>query len=148
MKILDIAIKLIILSFTSSIVGAETNIPYRDSPELPNQIGNFEHSILTPNRFQMNQSFSLSTSVIGNTNQTTGIYSNFTRYRLSEKMDINAGIHLIQSQNNLNLSSKPQMGIGYELDLEYRLNPNSILSFHIINYNHTPLINPYRFNAP
>ena len=140
-------IQSIILSLTLSIVSGQTNIPYRD---LPQQTGKFEQSILNPNRFKISQSFSLSTSMSGNMSQTTGIYSNFSSYKLSERMNFNAGLHLIQRQNNLAYSSGPQTGIGYELGMEYKLNPNAIFSLQVTNYSNSPIL--YRnfspFNVP
>ena len=140
-------IQSIILSLTLSIVSGQTNIPYRN---LPQQAGKFEQSILNPNRFKISQSFSLSTSMSGNMSQTTGIYSNFSSYKLSERMNFNAGLHLIQRQNNLAYSSGPQTGIGYELGMEYKLSPNSIFSLQVTNYSNSPIL--YRnfspFNVP
>ena len=140
-------IQSIILSLTLSIVGGQTNIPYRD---LPQQTGKFEQSILNPNRFKISQSFSLATSMSGNMSQTTGIYSNFSSYKLSERMNFNAGLHLIQRQNNLAYSSGPQTGIGYELRMEYKLSPNAIFSLQVTNYSNSPIL--YRnfspFNVP
>ena len=143
-------IQSIILSLTCTIVTGQSQIPYRNTTNLPEQSGKFERSILNPNRFQMNQSFSLSTSMGGNMSQTTGIYSNFTSYKLSERMNFSTGLHLIQNQNNLSYSSGPQMGIGYALGLEYQLSPNSIFSLQVINFNNSPIL--YRnfspFNVP
>ena len=139
---------LIFLAFT--IVSGQDQIPYRSIADLPQQVGKFEQSILNNNRFKMNQSFSLSTSMGDNMSQTTGIYSNFTSYKLSERMNLSTGLHLIQSQNNLSYFSGPQTGIGYELGLEYKLSPNSVLSFQVVNYSTPPII--YRnfspFNVP
>ena len=143
-------IQSIILSLALSIVGGQTNIPYRNTFDLPQLAGKLEQSILNPTRFHMNQSFSLSTSMMGNMSQTTGIYSNFTSYKLSERMNFKTGLHLIQNQNNLTYSSRPHTGIGYELGLEYQLSPHSIFSLQIINYSNSPIL--YRnfspFNVP
>jgi hypothetical protein len=139
---------LMILFFT--FVSGQEQSPYRSTSDLPQQVGKFEQSILNKNRFKMNQSFSLSTSMGGNMSQTTGIYSNFTSYQLSERMNVSTGLHLIQSQNNLAYFSGPQAGIGYELGLEYKISPNSVFSFQVINYSNSPII--YRnfspFNVP
>ena len=145
-----IMIQSIILSLACTIVSGQSQIPYRNTTNLPEQSGKFEQSILSPNRFQMNQSFSLSTSMGGNMSQTTGIYSNFTSYKLSERINFNTGLHLIQSQNNLSYSSGSQTGIGYELGLEYKFRPNSIFSLQVINYNNSPILyrNFSAFNVP
>ena len=139
-------IQSIILSLACTIVSGQSQIPYRNTTNLPEQSGKFEQSILNKNRFKMNQSFSLSTSMGSNMSQTTGIYSNFTSYKLSERMNVSTGLHLIQSQNNLSYFSGPQTGIGYELGLEYKLSPNSVLSLQVINYSNSPII--YRNFSP
>ena len=140
----------IILSLVFTIVNGQGQIPYRSTVDLPHQNGQFEQLILNPNRFKMNQSFSLSTSMGKNMNQTTGIYSNFTSYKLSERMNFSTSLHLMQSQNNISNSSEPQTGIGYELGLEYKLSPNSVFTFQVINYSNSPIL--YRnfspFNVP
>ena len=140
----------IILRLAFTIVSGQSQIPYPNTADLPYQAGKLEQAILNPNRFKMNQSFSLSTSMGGNMSQTTGIYSNFTSYKLSERMNVSTGLHLIQSQNNLADFSGSQTGIGYELGLEYQLSQNSVFSFQVINYSNSPII--YRnfspFNVP
>ena len=150
MKIYNIMIWSILMILSFTIVSGQDQIPYRSTTDLPQQIGMFEQSILNKNRFKMNQTFSLSTSMGGNISQTTGIYSNFTSYKLSERMNIRTGLHIMQSQNNMSYSSGPQTGIGYGLDLEYKLSPNSIFSLQVMNYRNSPLF--YRnfspFNVP
>ena len=146
----NILIQSIIFSVAFAIVSGQNQIPYRSPFDSPQQAGNFEQSILNPNHFQMNQSFSLSTSSSNNMNQTTGIYSNFSSYKLSERMNVNAGLHLIQGQNSMVYSSGSQMGISYDLGLEYKLSPNSLISLQVANYSNSPI--QYRnlspFNVP
>ena len=150
MKIPKLIIQAIILRLAFTIVSGQSQIPYPNTADLPYQAGKLEQSILNPNRFKMNQSFSLSTSMGGNMSQTTGIYSNFTSYKLSERINFSTGFHLIQSQNNLSYSSGKQRGIGYELGLEYKVGQNSIFTFQMINYSNSPIL--YRnfspFNVP
>ena len=150
MKLHNIIFKLIYLILVVSIIVGQRKIPYRNSIDIPNQTGRFEQSILNPNRFQMNQGFTLSTSMGGGLSQTTGIYSNFTSYKLSDRMKFNTGFHLIQNRNNLSYSSVIQTGIGYELDLEYQLSPNSVFSFHVTNVSNSPVLyrNLSPFNVP
>ena len=147
---LNIIIQSIILSLVFTIVSGQGQLPYRNTADLPPQAGQFEQSILNPNRFQINQSFSLSTSMDKNMSQTTGIYSNFTSYNLSERMNISTGLHLIQSQNNISYPSGTQTGIGYELGLEYKLRPNSVFTFQVINFSNAPILrrNFSPFNVP
>ena len=150
MKIHNIMIWSILMILTFTIVSGQNQIPYRSTADFPQQDGKFEQSILNNNRFKMNQRFSLSTSMNGNMSQTTGIYSNFTSYKLSDRMNVSTGLHLIQSQNNLTYFSGPQTGIGYELGFKYKLNQNSVFSFQVINYSNSPIIsqNFSPFNAP
>ena len=135
---------MLILAFT--FVSGQGKIPYRNITDLPRQTGKFEHSILNQNRFQMNQSFSLSTSMDGNMSQTTGIYSNVSSYKLSERINFSTGLHLIQNQNNLAYPSGSKTGIGYALGMEYQLSKNSIFSLQIINYSNSPIL--YRNLSP
>ena len=133
-----------------SIVGGQSiiiNQPYIDIPQSPDQ---FEHSILTPSKFQMNQGFTLMTSMKGRISHTTGMYSNFSSYKLSDRLQFNTGIHLIQNQNNLSYYTGPQAGIGYEVGFKYKLSPNSLISLQVANYSNSPI--QYRnlspFNVP
>ena len=87
----------------------------------------------------MKQGFTLMTSMSGGTNQTMGIYSNFSNFKLSEQLQFNTGFHLFQGKNNLSYSNAPQTGIGYGLGLEYKLSPNSIISIQMVNYNNAPI---------
>ena len=65
------------------------------------------------------------------------IYSNFSSYKFSEQFNIKAGFHLIQNQYNFaNPNSK--FNIGYELEFEYELSPNSIFSFQVSKINNNP----------
>ena len=74
MKIHNIMIWSILMILAFTIVSGQDQIPYRSTADLPQQVGKFEQSILNKNRFKMNQSFSLSTSMGGHMSQTTGIY--------------------------------------------------------------------------
>ena len=128
----------IIFILSLCFVDGQTNIPYRNTLESPQGTGKFEQSILNPIRFQMNHSFSMFTSMGKNMTTTTGIYSNYSSYKISEKMNVQMGLHLMQNQASLAFSSGSQMDISYDLGLEYKLNSNSSLSFQIINYRNTP----------
>ncbi len=133
-----------------SIVGGQSIIANQPYVNIPKEPGQFEHAILTPSKFQMNQGFTLMTSMSSGMSQTTGIYSNFSSYKLSDRLQFNTGLHLIQNQNNLSYSTVPQTGVGYEIGLEYKLNPNSLITFQVTNYSNSPI--RYRnlspFNVP
>ena len=129
------------LILTFALVDGQTIIANQSPNELPINTGQFEQSIMNPNKFNMNQGFTMMTSMSGGKSQTMGIYSNYSSFKLSERLQFKTGLHLIQSQNNLSYSNGPQTGIGYELGMEYKLSPNSILSFQLVNYSNSPIRN-------
>ena len=133
-----------------SAIGGQTIIANPNPVDIPRKPGQFEQTILNPNRFQMNQGFTLMTSMGSGLNQTTGIYSNFSSYKLSERLRLNTSFHLIQNQNNLSYSNEPQTGIGYEFGLEYQMGPNSVFNLQVVNLSNSPI--RYRnlspFNVP
>ena len=129
----------LILSF--ALVDGQSIVANQSPNELPINTGQFEQSIMNPNKFNMNQGFTMMTSMSGGKSQTMGIYSNYSSFKLSERLQFKTGLHLIQSQNNLSYSNGPQTGIGYELGVEYKLSPNSMLSFQLVNYSNSPIRN-------
>ena len=124
-----------------ALVDGQTIIANQSPNELPINTGQFEQSIMNPNKFNMNQGFTMMTSMSGSKSQTMGIYSNYSSFKLSERLQFKTGLHLIQSQNNLSYSNDPQTGIGYELGVEYKLSPNSMLTFQLVNYSNSPIRN-------
>ena len=150
MKITSRYFKLLFIFLTLSFVGGQSIIANQSNMDVPQQPGQFEYAILTPSKFQMNQGFTLMTSMGSGMSQTTGIYSNFSSYKLSDRLQFNTGIHLIQNQNNLSYSTVPQTGVGYKVGFEYKLSPNSLITFQVANYSNSPI--RYRnlspFNVP
>ena len=130
--------KLISLLLVFSFIGGQTIIANQKPNDFSQKPGQFEQTILNPNRFQMNQGFTFMTTMGSGMSQTTGIYSNFSSYKLSDRLQFNSGIHLIQNQNNLSYSTGPQAGIGYELGFEYKLSPNSFIMLQVVNYSNSP----------
>ena len=129
------------LILTFALVDGQTIIANQSPNELPINTSQFEQSIMNPNKFNMNQGFTMMTSMSGGKSQTMGIYSNYSSFKLSERLQFKTGLHLIQSQNNLAYSNGPQTGIGYELGVEYKLSPNSMLTFQLVNYSNSPIRN-------
>ena len=129
------------LVLTFALVDGQTIIANQSPNELPINTSQFEQSIMNPNKFNMNQGFTMMTSMSGGKSQTMGIYSNYSSFKLSERLQFKTGLHLIQSQNNLSYSNGSQTGIGYELGVEYKLSPNSMLTFQLVNYSNSPIRN-------
>ena len=129
------------LILTFALVDGQSIIANQSPNELPINTGQFAQSIMNPNKFNMNQGFTMMTSMSGGKSQTMGIYSNYSSFKLSERLQFKTGLHLIQSQNNLSYSNGSQTGIGYELGVEYKLSPNSMLTFQLVNYSNSPIRN-------
>ena len=129
------------LSLVFTLVDGQSIIANQSPNELPINTGQFAQSIMNPNKFNMNQGFTMMTSVSGGKSQTMGVYSNYSSFKLSERLQFKTGLHLIQNQNNLSYSNGPQTGIGYELGVEYKLSPNSMLTFQLVNYSNSPIRN-------
>ena len=143
MKMTSSIINKIFLLLAFSIVGGQSIIENPPNFDAPQEPGQFEHSILTHSKFHMNQGFSLLTSMNGGMSQTTGIYSNFSSYKLSDRLQFTTGIHLIQNQSNLSYSNGSKAGVGYEIGLEYTLSPNSLITIQMSNYSNSPLQSPF-----
>ena len=126
---------LILVFIALNFIEAQNKMPNETTLIQKNSIEVFKQPILKPNRFSMNQSFSLSTSFSNNASQTIGIFSNFTKHELSEKLNFKTAFHLIQNKNQSTLPHGHEMGFGYEIELEYKINPNSLFSLQISNYN-------------
>ena len=150
MKMTSSIINKIFLLLAFSIVGGQSIIENPSNLDAPQKPGQFQHSILTHRKFHMNQGFSLLTSMNGGMSQTTGIYSNFSSYKLSDRLQFKTGIHLIQNQNNLSYSKGSKAGVVYEIGLEYTLSPNSLITIQMSNYSNSPLRfrNLSPFNVP
>ena len=146
----NLSSKLIPLTLMFAFIGGQTIITNKIPANISLKPNQFEHAILTPSKFQMNQGFTLMTSMGSGMNQTTGIYSNFSSYKLSDRLQFNTGIHLIQNQNSLSYSTGPQAGIGYEVGFEYKLSPNSLITFQVTDYSNSPIWyrNLSPFNVP
>jgi len=133
-KIISI-IRPLFLFLAFSIIDGQSIIVDETQNDLPIYSGQFERPFLTPNKFNMSQGFTLMNSVSSGTSQTMGIYSNFSNFKLSDRLQLNTEFHLFQVQNNFPYSNIPRTGIGYELGFEYKLSPNSIISIQMVNYN-------------
>ena len=79
------------------------------------------------------------TSMGSGMSQTMGIYSNFSGYKLSDRLQFNTGIHLIQNLNNLSYVKGPQASVGFEIGFEYKLSPNSLITLQVANYTNSPI---------
>ena len=136
----DNIIQSIILILFLSLVDGNTIIPYREKFQNPIGFKNSEQLIPKFENFNMHHSFSISSSLTGNNNHTIGTYSNIFTYKLSENFTINSALHLTQN-NNTSYVSNSSNGIGYQLGFEYKLSPNSIISFQFINLSNSYLLN-------
>ncbi len=150
MKIFNGFFHLFVLFALLYLVDGQVMIPYEKNESEKMQVNQFEQPILKPNRFSISHGFNLSTSMNNKMSETTGIFSNFIHYKLSEKMHVKTAFHLIQNQNNLSFTSKPSMGYGYELNIDYKLNQNSFISLQILKNGNSTNSFPLQsiFNVP
>ena len=148
MIILSNLIKLVLFFYFAVIVNGQSIIENKYTFDPPQKNNSFKQVVQKSDRFIMNQGFSMMSSIINGTSQITGMYSNITKYKLTEKLQINTGIHLIQKQSNLynQLIPDSQLDIG----LKYKINNNSYLTFQLIKSTNS--INRFRnthsFNVP
>ena len=150
MKIFNGFFQLFVLFALLALVDGQVMIPYEKNESEKMQVNQFEQPILKPSRFSMTHGFNLSTSMNNKMSETTGIFSNFIHYKLSEKMQVKTAFHLIQNQNNLSFTSKPSMGYGYELNIDYKLSQNSFISLQILKHGNSTHSFPLQsiFNVP
>ena len=107
-----------------------------------NLIYDFKQPIIQSNKFSMNQSFSMSTSINNDLALSNSIFSNFTNHELSEKLNIKTGLHLIHS-NNLSFPSKSNMEYSYEIALDYKINPNTFFNITLLKYSNQNNLQPF-----
>ena len=119
---------------------------YRNTANNKISANSFEIPIPFQNQFQMNHSFSLSASIIDGKSQTKGIYSNLTHYNFSDRFNMQMKLHFIQNQGKSTFPYAIQPKVGYEIGLEYKLNPNTIFSLAI--FNNSNAFFPYRRSYP
>jgi len=140
----------LIILFVFTVVNAQTVINDNNIyQKTVSKFENLENSIHGPLKFNMNHQFSLMTSTTDGTSRSSGIYSNFTNYKFSKNMQINAAFHLIQGNSNFSHSTNLNNSIAYEVGFEYKINSNSSIILQVSNYN-TPkyYINNPLFNVP
>ncbi|NOZ08572.1 MAG: hypothetical protein GXO91_06815 [FCB group bacterium] len=122
------------------------------NPELnPNRIETnsgpgFMNSVMNPNRFQMNQSVSFTAVSGGGMSGSVGIFSNYLNYRISDKMNFSAGLHLIKPSFSTNFGDLQKPVLNYDLQFDYKFSENFRMQFNLIKMNpayYSPVISRY-----
>ena len=131
-----IFIFLAIYILTSSVL-ASANIPYRDKNFLGGPISNILPE--KQNNFQMNHSFSIATSTSKYSTSTSGTYSNFSDYLLSDRIILSTGFHLTQTKNNLLTNGRKETNFSFDFGLEYKMSKNIL--FNVIIRNNSSSFN-------
>ena len=133
-----------LLILISSIAFGQLREPVDiDSPFTPSP--GFSGSILNPNRLTMNHSVTFMASSGGGTSSSVGLYSNYINYRISDKMWINGGLHLISPMSNSNPYANNEMDFNYDIQLNYRFTENSMFQLRLARINTPLLYDRYRF---
>ena len=127
----------------------------------PEYRGNSSIGLLNSDRFQMNQSYSLSFSANGHGSSSSGLYLNTISYKLANPLilELDWGFHTpfhstmsgnlgrmyqLNQQNSAGSLILPRIG------LEYRPTENSLISINYFNGNDALKAygNPHRFGNP
>tara|TARA_X000001036_G_C20319790_1_gene659985 strand:- start:156 stop:623 length:468 start_codon:yes stop_codon:yes gene_type:complete len=112
-------------------------------------------SIFSPNRININHSFSMSMYNINNQNTSIATYTNNISYLVNKNLIFNSNISLYKQNSPYNskiLGSLNQYDIGYDLGLKYRSSKNSFLELKIQslpyyqNYNQSSFLNNQLFD--
>ena len=117
---------------------------------LPNQNNNTSLNLFDPNRFSMNQSYSLSVGFSGNQNASMGMYLNNMTYMFSKDLVLNAKLGFVhnplQMGGNIN-SGNAANNLIYGAEVLYRPTENMKLkvSFNKVPYSRRPYYSPYSY---
>ena len=95
----------------------------------------FTNSISNLNRFSMNHALTFMASSGNGFSGSMGIYSNYMNYHINEKMNIQAGIHLIRPYISTGFSQQPSLDLDYELQFNYRFSDNARFQMNLIKMN-------------
>ena len=112
------------LLLTSSKIEAQSI-----NQNIPEIFNNPKPANLILNKFQMNHGLTFTTSMSNGLSETTGIYSNLSKYKLSEKIHLNSTIHIIQNQNNRFTSSSNFLILGTPISKFVLYLPDGTLSY-------------------
>ena len=107
-----------------------------------NLIDDFKQPIIQSNKFSMNQSFSMSTSIGNDLALSNSIFSNFTNHELSEKLNLKTGLHLLYG-NNFSFPSKSNMEYSYEIALDYKINANTFFNITLLKHSNQNNLKPF-----
>ena len=116
-----------------------SNAPLKTLPtQLNGGLKNNSISFLNPNRFSMNQAFSISMMNSGGQSITVASFANNINYKFSENIDLNANVVIMNPSgsglmNNTKNINKAQ--IGYDAGITYRPTRNSLFQIQLASYN-------------
>ncbi|MBT4877967.1 MAG: hypothetical protein HON48_22530 [Desulfobacula sp.] len=117
-------------------------------PEIgtPGDTPSFTNSILNPSKLQIQHGITFTTTMGNGSSQSAGIYSNFMTYRISDKWDVQTGIHLISSSGSNMFGNTNQPNVDFEMELNYRPSDNVLLQFGFAKISSNNLYYNHRFN--
>tara|TARA_S200000501_G_scaffold310513_1_gene300749 strand:+ start:27 stop:494 length:468 start_codon:yes stop_codon:yes gene_type:complete len=133
--ILYIALLFLVFDETYAQFRHETpinSLPTNLNGELENS-----SSIFSPNRININHSFSMSMHNINNHSTSIAGYTNNISYLINENLLFNSNITLYKQNAQYNSQmpgSLSQLNVGYDLGLKYRYSKNSFLELKIQSF--------------
>jgi len=133
--ILYIALLFLVFDETYAQFRHETpinSLPTNLNGELENS-----SSIFSPNRININHSFSMSMHNINNHSTSIAGYTNNISYLINENLLFNSNITLYKQNAQYNSQmpgSLSQLNVGYDLGLKYRYSKNSFLELKVQSF--------------
>ncbi len=100
-----------------------------------NQGTGFLNSIMNPNRYTLNQSVSFSTTSGSGFSSSVGMFSNYLNYRINDKLNFNAGIHLIKPTYSGFPGAPEKPVVNFDFHLNYDYSENFKFQLHFVNMN-------------
>jgi hypothetical protein len=155
MKKIILHLILLFLIFEDTYSQFRHDTPIQSLPTNLNGELENSSSIFSPNRMNINHSFSMSMQNINNQNTSIAGYTNNISYLVNENLIFNSNITLYK-QNSPYSSEIPgslnQFNIGYDLGLKYRASENSFFELKVQSlpyyqsYNQSSFLNSQLFD--
>jgi len=108
----------------------------------------FTDSISDLNRFSMNHALTFMASSGNGFSGSMGIYSNYMNYHINEKMNVQAGIHLIRPSISTGFGEQPSLDLDYDLQFNYRFSDNARFQLNLIKMNSNSVMNQNMYSKP
>ncbi len=137
---------LLLLIAMSAIGFAQLNPELNPNGLDTNSSPGFLNSVMNPNRFQMNQSVSFTAVSGSGMSGSIGVFSNYLNYRVSDKMNFSAGLHIIKPSYSTQFGEIQKPVLNYDFQLDYKFSDNFRMQFNLVKMNasyYNPIYSPF-----